>query len=138
MTKPFIGLLLLGIWTMPAGADDKTVTFTRDVAPILWKNCADCHHPGHVGPFPLLTYKDAAKRAKFIVDIAASKRMPPWKAEPNFGVFHGERRLTDDQIHTLARWAKAGAPEGDPKDLPSLPTFPEGWQIGREPDLIVE
>jgi mono/diheme cytochrome c family protein len=137
MMTRFLGLLLLGAGTVPAAAEEPTVTFTRDVAPILWKNCADCHHPGQVGPFPLLTYKDAAKRAKFIADITARKRMPPWKAEPNFGAFHGERRLTDDQIKTLARWAAAGTPEGDPKDLPPRPRFPQGWQLGREPDLIL-
>src|SRR5262249_43269702 len=70
--------------------------------------------------------------------LAASRRMPPWKAEPNFGVFHGERRLTQEQIQTLVRWVETGAPEGDPKDLPAPPQFPEGWQIGREPDLILE
>ena len=65
----------------------ETPTFTKDVAPILWKNCAGCHRPGEVGPFSLLTYHDAAKRADFLADITAERRMPPWKAEPNFGNF---------------------------------------------------
>src|SRR5215470_10844031 len=98
MKKSMIGLLVLAAWTAPAIRAEEAVTFTRDVAPILWKNCADCHHPGHVAPFPLLTYKDAAKRATFIRDITASRRMPPWKAEAGFGVFHGERHLTEAQI----------------------------------------
>ena len=93
-------------------------TFNKDVAPILWKNCAGCHRPGEVGPFSLLSYKDAAKRADFLEEITESRRMPPWKPEPGFGEFHDERRLTDDEIKTIADWAEAGAPEGDPKDLP--------------------
>jgi hypothetical protein len=113
------------------------VTYTRDVAPILWKHCAGCHHPGEVGPFSLLTYKDAAKRSEFLREITASRRMPPWKAEPEIGQFLGERRLTDDQIKIIARWAEAGAPEGDPRDLPLQPRFPEGWQLGK-PDLVLK
>jgi len=113
------------------------VTFNKHVAPILWKNCASCHRPGEVGPFSLLTYKDAAKRADFLAEITADRRMPPWKAEVNFGDFHDVRRLSDADIKTLAAWAKGGAKEGDAKDLPPLPKFPEGWQLGK-PDLVLE
>jgi hypothetical protein len=112
-------------------------TFNKDVAPILWKNCAGCHRPGEVGPFSMLTYKDAAKRAGFLQEVAESRRMPPWKAEPGFGEFHDERRLTDAEIRTIAAWAEAGAPEGDPKDLREPPKFPEGWQLGT-PDLVLK
>ncbi len=112
-------------------------TFTKDVAPILWRNCADCHRPGEVGPFSLLEYEDAAKRAEFLASVTASRTMPPWKAEPNFGRFHDERRLTDAQIDLLRRWAEAGAPRGDAADLPERPTFVEGWQLGK-PDLVLE
>jgi hypothetical protein len=85
----------------------------------------------------LLSYDDAAKRADFLAEIAADRRMPPWKAEPNFGKFHDERRLSDSHIATLAAWAKAGAPQGDLKDLPPEPKFIDGWQLG-EPDLVLE
>ncbi len=112
-------------------------TYNKDVAPILWKNCAGCHRPGEVGPFSLLTYQDAAKRADFLKDVTESRQMPPWKPEPGFGSFHDERRLSDAEIKTIAEWSKAGAPEGDPKDLPSPPQFPEGWQLGT-PDLILK
>jgi mono/diheme cytochrome c family protein len=131
----FAALLLLAA-ALPAPAAAAPVTYTRDVAPLLWKNCAGCHHPGEVGPFSLLTYKDAARRANFLRDVTAARRMPPWKAEPGFGPIHGVRRLSDAEITTLARWAEAGAPEGDPKDLPTPPTFPTGWQLG-EPDLVL-
>lgn len=112
-------------------------TFNKDVAPILWKQCASCHRNGEVGPFPLLTYKDAAKRAEFIVKITQSKRMPPWPPEPEFGSFHDERRLSKEELKTLADWAEAGAPEGNAADLPAMSKFPEGWQLG-EPDLVLK
>jgi mono/diheme cytochrome c family protein len=121
--------------TFAAAAD---VTFTKDVAPILFANCASCHRPGEVAPFPLLTYKDAAKRADQLAEVTQSKFMPPWKAEPlDHAKFLGERRLTDAQVATLQAWAKAGAPEGDPKLMPEAPKFVEGWTLG-EPDLIVK
>src|SRR5262245_5312984 len=85
------------------GAGDDPVTYTRDVAPILWEHCAECHRPGEVGPFSLLTYEDAAKRSEFLKEVVTNRQMPPWKAEPGFGRFHGERRLTDEQIATIAR-----------------------------------
>src|SRR5208283_3588170 len=84
------------------------VTFNRDVAPILWKHCASCHRPGQIGPFPLLKYQDAAKRADFIKEITKDRRMPPWKAEPGYGEFRDARRLSDKDLDTLARWADAG------------------------------
>jgi mono/diheme cytochrome c family protein len=114
-----------------------TVTYTRDIAPILYENCAPCHRPGESGPFPLLSYTDARKRARQIADVAAARYMPPWKPEPGYGEFVGARRLTDAQIVLLQRWAEGDTPEGDPAHLPPSPTWNEGWQLG-EPDLIVE
>ena len=119
-----------------SAADERPVTFARDVAPILWKNCASCHRPGEVAPFPLLTYRDAAKRAGFLAEVAESRRMPPWKPHRGFGVFLGAQFLSDRELATLARWAEAGAPEGDPSDLPAPPRFTAGWQLG-EPDLVL-
>jgi hypothetical protein len=113
------------------------VTYCGDVAPILWKHCTGCHRPGEVGPFSLLTYKDAAKRADFLRQVTAERRMPPWKAEPGYGEFLDARRLSEQELRTLARWAEAGAPEGDPKDLPLARQFAEGWQLG-EPDLVLK
>ena len=112
-------------------------TFVKDVAPILWKNCASCHRPGEIGPFSLLNYEDAQKRADFLAEVTKDRRMPPWKAEPGFGKFQDERRLSEAEIDVLANWAAAGAPEGDPKQLPKPPTFPDGWQLG-EPDLVLK
>ncbi len=109
-------------------------TFSRDIAPILYRHCAECHRPGDVGPFPLLGYQDAAKRASLIASLAASRTMPPWKPEPGFGRFYGERGLTQAEIEVLGRWAQDGAPEGDPRQLPPPPSFPDGWSLG-VPDL---
>jgi mono/diheme cytochrome c family protein len=111
-------------------------TFNKDVAPILYENCATCHRPGEVAPFSLLTYQDAAKRAPLISAVTSARQMPPWKAEPGHGSFLNERRLTDAQIATLRAWSEAGAPEGDAKDKPAPPRFPEGWQAG-QPDQVV-
>jgi mono/diheme cytochrome c family protein len=110
------------------------VTYNRDVAPILQANCAECHRPGEVAPFSLLTYQDAAKRAMFLGEVTRGRRMPPWKAEIGYGHFLGERRLTDAQIELIEGWAKAGAPEGDPEDRPVAPQFASGWRLGK-PDL---
>ena len=108
------------------------VTFSHDVAAILYRNCAACHRPGGVAPFSLITYDDAAKRAALIAAVTAKRYMPPWlPSEPRF---QHERKLSAAQIDILARWAANGAPEGDPAQTPQPPTFAEGWQLGK-PDL---
>src|SRR5215469_704530 len=109
----FLSAVVVSIAFASARAED--VTYSKQVAPILWNNCASCHRPGEIGPFSLLTYKDAKKRAGFIKDITQDRRMPPWKPEAGFGDFRNVRRLSDQDLKTLASWADAGAPEGDPK-----------------------
>ena len=112
------------------------VTFARDIAPILFANCAECHRPGEVAPFSLLTYEDAAKRADWLSEITKSGLMPPWRAETGHFEFLGERRLSEHAIGLFEAWAKAGAPEGKAEDLPPQPSFPSGWRLG-EPDLVL-
>ena len=85
------------------------VTFTKDVAPIIFNHCAGCHRPGEAAPFALLNYNDVRKRARLIVRVTEDRVMPPWHAEKGSFVFHGDRRLTVKQIDTLAQWLKAGA-----------------------------
>src|SRR5215831_19260024 len=80
-------------------------TFNKDIAPILYENCAICHRPGEVAPFSLLTYQDAAKRAKLLATVTEKRYMPPWKAEHGFGEFANERRLSDQQIALIKAWA---------------------------------
>lgn len=118
-------------------ADPRSITFHRDVAPILYANCIHCHRPGEVAPFSLISYDDVAKRASFIAEITSQRRMPPWKLRPDFGHFLSDRRLSDQELATLRAWAELGAPEGDPEDQPPLPKFAEGWQLGT-PDLVLK
>ncbi|MGA2194874.1 MAG: cytochrome c, partial [Bryobacteraceae bacterium] len=122
---------LLG-WLAAFWAGGASVTYSHDVAAILYRHCAACHRPGGVAPFSLLTYQDTAKRAALIATVTHNRSMPPWlPAEPHF---KDERRLSDAEIAALARWAAEGAPEGNPVATPAPPRFPEGWQLGA-PDL---
>jgi peroxiredoxin len=111
------------------------VTYHRDVAPLLQRHCQQCHRPGEVGPFALMTYKQAVNWADDIKDYTQKRLMPPWKPTAGPG-FHNERRLADAEIATLAAWVEGGQPEGDPKDAPAPRSFPVGWQLGT-PDLVL-
>jgi len=110
--------------------------FTKDIAPILYKNCVSCHHEGEVAPFALIRYEDVRKRVALIAQVTRSRTMPPWKPVEGYNHFAGERRLSAVQIATIQRWVAAGAPEGDRANLPAPPVFPEGWRLGI-PDLVV-
>lgn len=112
-------------------------TFNKNIAPILFENCSSCHRPDEIGPFPLLSYADAEKRARQIVKVTQRKIMPPWKPVKGHGEFRDARTLTDAQIALFKEWLDAGKPEGDAEDLPPAPEFPEGWHNG-EPDLILK
>ncbi len=114
----------------------KDVTYARDVAPIMNAHCAECHRPGEVAPFSLLSYEDTQKRADFLVDVVQSNLMPPWKAETGHVEILGERQMSNFAKSVLKTWAASGSPQGDPADLPPVPTFPEGWRLG-EPDLVL-
>jgi hypothetical protein len=120
-------------------ADDSksSVTYTRDIAPVLFAHCAECHHPGEVAPFSLLSYQDAAKRAQGLARVTGRRLMPPWKADIHYGNFLDERRLTERQIALIKTWAEHGTPEGDAADLPPKPTFTSDWRLGK-PDLVAE
>jgi tetratricopeptide (TPR) repeat protein/mono/diheme cytochrome c family protein len=111
-------------------------TFTRDIAPIVFERCSPCHRPGQSAPFPLLAYGDARQRVQRIAEATRTRFMPPWLPEPGYGEFAHERRLQQAQIDLIQRWVEQGAVEGSASDLPSLPKWPEGWQLG-EPDLVV-
>lgn len=113
-----------------------TLTFNKDVAPVIYANCSVCHHPGGSAPFSLMSYQDVKMHAPQVVAATRSRLMPPWLPEPGYGTFVGERRLTEQQIRTLGRWEAEGAKEGVDSDLPPAPKFFGAWQLGR-PDLIV-
>lgn len=114
----------------------RNVTFTRDVAPILYSHCTECHRQGEVAPISLLTYEDAQKRAEWLTEITTSGLMPPWRAEVGHEEFLGERRLSDFAISVLKKWAETATPEGDSADMPPEPNFPSGWRMG-QPDLVL-
>ena len=116
---------------------EKTITFNKEVAPILFKNCAECHRPGEAAPFSVLSYKDVRPWAKSIKEKVVSRQMPPWHADPHVGKWANDPRLTQAQVDTIAAWVDGGAKEGDPKALPATPQFVEGWGIGK-PDVIIQ
>jgi hypothetical protein len=115
----------------------ESVTFNGNVAAILQKNCQECHRPGEIGPMSLLTYQEARPWAKAIKQAVLVKKMPPWFADPAYGHFSNDRRLSDADIKTLVAWVDAGAPEGNAKDKPKPVDWLEGWNIGK-PDYVVE
>ncbi|HEY9231112.1 MAG TPA: cytochrome c [Blastocatellia bacterium] len=112
------------------------VTFSKDVAPIFFNKCASCHRPGEIAPMSLLTYKEARPWARSIKEKVANRVMPPWHADPHVGEFRNDRRLSDKEIATISAWVDAGAPEGNPRDLPPAPRFADGWQMG-QPDVVL-
>ncbi|MSR66965.1 MAG: ascorbate-dependent monooxygenase [Pedosphaera sp.] len=118
-------------------AAQKSPTFSKDIAPILFKHCANCHRVGEVGPFPLLTFEDAHKRAKTLATVVEKRLMPPWKAEDGPVAYHDNPRLSDGQIAIIKNWVAAGTPEGNRADLPATPKFSTGWQLG-QPDQILQ
>jgi mono/diheme cytochrome c family protein len=113
----------------------KAVTFSKDVAPIFNNNCVGCHRPGEIAPMSLLSYKDARPWAKSIKEKVAGGVMPPWHADPQFGSFQNDRRLSQKDIDTVVAWVDQGAKEGNPKDMPQAPQFADGWNIGK-PDAV--
>jgi hypothetical protein len=125
-----IGLALSG----PKG---ESVTFHRDILPILQKHCQSCHRPGEIAPMSFLTYSEARPWAKAIRSAVVQKKMPPWLSDPRFGKFANDRSLSQDEIQRLVAWSDNGAPEGNPSDAPKPVEFASGWNIGK-PDLILE
>jgi hypothetical protein len=115
------------------------VTFTRDVAPIIFNKCATCHRPGEVAPMPLTSYEEVRPWSKAIREEVIDRTMPPWFADPHTSTlkFSNDRRLDKFEIDTIVAWVDGGALKGDDKDLPRMPRYTPGWTFG-EPDLIIE
>jgi len=110
-------------------------TFAKDVAPILFKNCVECHRPTGMAPMSLMTYEDARPWARAVRQRVVAREMPPWGADPHVGTFSNDPSLKQAEIDTIAAWADSGAPQGNPSDLPAAPSFADGWSIGT-PDLV--
>ncbi|MBI4478110.1 MAG: hypothetical protein HY654_13125, partial [Acidobacteria bacterium] len=144
----YAGVLSVSVLALsgPVGTSERVVTFSKDVAPIVQAKCQDCHQPNSIAPMSLVTYQDARPWARSIKDRVASRQMPPWHIDRSVGVqrFKNDMSLSDEQIDTIVRWVDAGAPQGDPKDLPPpkpLVTSNE-WQGVRDgygpPDLVMK
>ena len=129
-------MLVCGLWTTHSSDKVSGITYAKDVAPIIQKNCIVCHRPGEIAPMSLLTYKDVRPWAKSIREMVVERRMPPWFADPSYGSFSNDCRLPQKDIQTIAAWVEGGAKEGDFKDLPPAPKFTDGWNIGK-PDVVL-
>src|SRR3954464_6036255 len=139
-----IGVLALLLGSIGAGGAESRMsaagapaTFTKDVLPILQKNCQSCHRPGQIAPMSLLTYEDARPWARSIKTKIENRQMPPWFADPTHGQFANDRSLSQHDIDALVNWADAGAPRGEAADAPaSIVWSADGWQI--TPDIVVK
>src|SRR5436309_12464921 len=134
-------------WSAAAADVAKAPTFTKDIAPIFQEKCEACHRPDSMAPMSLMTFAEARPWAKSIKARVADRQMPPWQIDRTVGIqkFKNDRSLTDEQVDTIVRWIDAGAPQGDPKDMPAKKTWPDdqGWnfaaQFGqKEPDMIIK
>jgi len=137
-----LGVLTVGLCSLlviggaASGPSTATATFTRDVAPIFYNRCVECHRAGEVAPMSLITYNEARPWAKAIKQKVVDRSMPPWLASPENTHFKNDRRLSQKEIDTIAAWVEAGAPKGSDEDLPALPKFEQGWAIGK-PDAVI-
>jgi len=120
-----------------AAALSAAPTYSKDVAPILYERCAQCHRPNSVAPMSLLDYKSTRPWAKSIREAVLTRKMPPWFADPEYGHFANDARLNEREITTIKAWVDGGAVEGNPKDLPKAPELVDGWALGK-PDIIVD
>ena len=137
MRRLILAGLAVGTAAIAADLSSTTVTFHRDVLPILQRNCQTCHRPGQVAPMSLLTYQEARPWAKAIKSAVTARKMPPWFADPQYGHFVNDRSLKQSEIDTLVKWADNGAAEGDPKDAPAPVKWPSGgW--GVQPEVVVD
>jgi hypothetical protein len=140
-------LLVMGVTTISIAAElnTKPATFAKDIAPILQEKCQSCHRAGSMAPMSLVTYEETRPWAKAIKQRVVTRQMPPWHLDKTVGVqqFQNDMSLSDEQISTISRWADAGAPLGDPKDMPAPKQWPsdDGWQLAKQfgpPDLIIK
>ena len=119
-----------------SNGNGRLVTFNKDVAPIFYRHCVECHRPDDIGPMSLVTFKGARGWAKSIKEKVLTREMPPWHADPRHGKFSNDRRLSQQEVDTIVAWVDQGAKEGNPKDLPAAPQFGDGWRTGK-PDMVL-
>ncbi len=130
-----LALFVFGAISTVAAEAPRTITFTEDIAPLVFSNCANCHREGLIAPFALTDYASVKKHAKQMVEVTADRTMPPWHADPGVVEYSNDRSLSKAQIDLIAAWVAAGSPEGPAVKLPPLPPMKDGWQLG-PPDQI--
>lgn len=128
-----VGCVIGRVQRQPAQGD---ITYAKQIARIVQRHCVSCHRSGSIAPFPLASYRDVAGWAETIREVVFDRRMPPWDANPEHGVFSNDPSLSEDEKRLISKWVENGAPEGDPKDLPGPLQFVEGWRIPK-PDLVL-
>ena len=138
-------LAVLPSLAIAADLNTKTPTFAKDVAPILQEKCEACHRNGSMAPMSLVTYEETRPWAKSIKQRVVARSMPPWHLDKTVGIqqFQNDISLSDEQIGVISRWVDAGAPQGDPKDMPAPKQWPkdDGWQLAKQfgpPDLVIK
>lgn len=136
VSKPVMASPGCHIGRVKTPAEDADITYASHVAAIMNDNCVFCHRPGQIAPFPLTSYDETVGWAEMIAEVVREERMPPWHADPEFGKFENDCRLSDREKEIIFRWVDYGAPEGDPAQTPAAPEFAEGWMIP-EPDEII-
>lgn len=136
VAKVIFVLLSFPVVAQSPGEHASAPTFYKNILPILQRRCQVCHRPGEIAPFPLVTYAHTKAWAKLLPDAVASRKMPPWFADPCCGKFANDASLTAAQIQTFAGWVAAGTPAGDPRDVPPPPHWTQGWNIAH-PDLVL-
>src|SRR5580692_9404282 len=130
--------LIVAVTTMKehVAAAQSKVTWSGEIAPLVYGNCTTCHHPGGAGPFSLLTYQDARRWGPQMASVTSSRYMPPWLPEPGYGDFADERRLSSEDIALIQKWVSTGMARGDNADAPPVPHYDETWTLGK-PDLVL-
>jgi len=116
---------------------DAAVTYSNQIARLFQNRCVECHRAGEIAPFALDNYTKAAGWADMILEVVENGQMPPWHADPRYGHFRNERRLSDSEKQLIRDWVAAGAPEGNPADLPKPKQYTEGWQLPKKPDAVI-
>ena len=136
MALATIGLIVVTRGVNSGTSHKDEVTFSKDVAPIFYQHCAECHRPHDIAPFSVLTYQEVLPWAASIREKVSAREMPPWHADSRYGEFLNDRRLSKEDIETIVTWIAQGAKEGNPQDLPTPPKYFPGWKMGK-PDYVL-
>lgn len=138
VTNPAMEPVGCHIGRMRKPSVESTVTYSNQISRLLAKHCVDCHRPGEIAPFSLTDYEEVAGWAATMAEVVKNNRMPPWHANKDHGSFANDRRLTDEEKDLIRQWAEAGAPEGNASELPAANIYTTGWQLPKQPDVVLE